>query len=219
MRAEMRGSTLIVDLGKRHRCMSSAVLGGGVGEIRTWMNLQVPGDYARLDPLLDLREHSRPLVGPVVGMMTAADVRRFGRGESRGALAWATTGVGHATAAAGRRPRGLGSVGTINILVVTDEPISETGLVNAVQTAVEAKAQALANERIVAGNSHGWATGTPTDSICVATPIGPGSDFAGPGTAVGSALARAVHGAVTDGLRLTREIQHTQRRRAHGNTR
>jgi adenosylcobinamide amidohydrolase len=90
-------------------------------------------------------------------------------------------------------------VGTINLLVVVDAPLADAGLAGALQTAVEAKVQALADARVPAANASGYATGTATDSICVACPGGDGAAFAGPATAVGGAIARAVHAAVLAG--------------------
>jgi porphobilinogen synthase len=95
--------------------------------------------------------------------------------------------------------------GTINIAAVLEVPLGDAGLVNAVQTAVEAKAQALAEGGLRAVNHDGPATGTATDSllICCPTPdpaLAPASVFAGPATSIGHDLAHAVHTAVTDGL-------------------
>jgi adenosylcobinamide amidohydrolase len=97
-------------------------------------------------------------------------------------------------------------VGTINLLVVVDAPLTDAGLAGALQTAVEAKAQALADARVPAANADGYATGTATDSICVACPPGAGAAFAGPATAVGGWIARAVHAAVLAGA--VAERQH-----------
>lgn len=193
---------LAVRLPETLRCLSSSVLGGGLGEIRTWLNVQVPPTYGRTDPAAHLQEVAarRGDPPPIVGMLTAADVTRRQRASSGGATAVATVGLGQPLAAAGRRPRRLPAVGTINLLVVVDEPLSPAGLVNAVQTAAEAKAQALADARIPAANGSGWATGTATDALCVVCPPGPApSGFAGPATRVGGAIATSVHAAVAAG--------------------
>ncbi|MGH9269593.1 MAG: adenosylcobinamide amidohydrolase, partial [Acidimicrobiales bacterium] len=116
-----------------------------------------------------------------------------------GVRAFATVGVAHALAAAGRLPRSVPKVGTINLLVLADLPLTDAGLVGALQTAVEAKAQALSDARILAANAEGFATGTATDSVCVACPPGESVAFAGPATAVGASIARAVHEAVLAG--------------------
>jgi adenosylcobinamide hydrolase len=223
------GARLVVDLGSPYRCCSSAVLGGGLGWLRTWLDLQVERPYERTDPDVHLREESADLPGPVVGMLTAARVAGFQRAAVGGALSVATVGVGHALAAAGNhpravpavapasgrrrgaavpatadRPRAMPAAGTINLLVVVDEPLTDAGLVNALQTAVEAKAQALAAAGVRAANADGYATGTATDSVCVACPAGAQVPFAGPVTRVGAELALAVLEAVRSGAALDR---------------
>jgi adenosylcobinamide amidohydrolase len=236
----------VVDLGAPFRCVSSAVLGGGLGWVRTWLDLEVERPYTRTDPDVHLLEESADLRGPVVGMLTAAQVGRFRQATIGGATCVTTVGVGHALAAAATRPRavpraaakpplehadplrrepgqpdplrggpgqldplrpgpgpaGAGdvpAVGTINLLVVVGEPLTDAGLVNALQTAVEAKAQALAAAKVLAANAAGFATGTATDSICVACPPGERVKFAGPVTRVGAELALAVLEAVRSG--------------------
>jgi len=190
---------LVAELAGAHRCLSSAVLGGGLGWLRTWVNLGVPADYDRTDPAEHLAAEATGLSAPMVGMLTAVDVSTYTRAEHPGATALATVGARHALAAAGTRPRTLPRAGTINLLVVVGEPLTDAGLAGALQTAVEAKAQALADARVRAANAGGWATGTATDSVCVACPPGGRDEFAGPATAVGGNLARAVHAAVLAG--------------------
>lgn len=199
MRPHLLGPSLVVELDQPYRSLSSAVLGGGLTSLRTWLNLQVPGDYARTDPAAHLREQAAGLARPVVGMLTAAEVARFNEARAGSASAVTTVGIGHALAAAGRRPRIAPRVGTINLLVVVDEPLSDAGLVGALQTAVEAKAQALADAGAPAANASGFATGTATDAICLACLPGVGSAFAGPATRVGAEIGRVVHRAVLEG--------------------
>lgn len=204
MKVSLRGKALVVDLGTRHRSLSSAVLGGGLGWVRTWLNLRVPPDYQRTDPDRHLSDEARDLPGPVVGMLTAARVADVASSAFAGVRAFATVGLGHPLAAAGSRPRVVPASGTINLLVVVDEPLTEAGLVGAVQTAVEAKAQALADAAVRADNHPGLATGTATDAVCVACRPGGLVAFAGPATRVGGAIAWSVHRAVLEGIRRDR---------------
>jgi adenosylcobinamide amidohydrolase len=207
MRLERPDHALLASLPVAHRCLSSAVLGGGLTSARHWLNLQVPHDYARIDPEAHLIEVARAnALDPtaVIGMLTAADVRAGVRRDRGPASAVATVGIGQPLAAAGRRPRPLPRVGTINVFVVVRQPLSDAALVAAVQTATEAKAQALADAGVRALNHHGPATGTATDAICVATTPGAEVAFAGPATAIGAAIAHAVHGAVLSGARIHR---------------
>jgi adenosylcobinamide hydrolase len=196
---------LLATLPAPHRCLSSAVLGGGLTTASHWLNVQVAHDYARTDPEVHLAEVaavSGLQPGDVVGMLTAADVRAGVRRDHGPVSAVATVGIGQPLAAAGRRPRPLPRIGTINVFVVVPHALTDAALVAAVQTATEAKAQALADARVRALNHHGPATGTATDSICVATPPGGTAAFAGPATAIGAAIAHAVHSAVLSGARI-----------------
>ena len=197
----LAGDLLRVDLGSTHRCLASAVLGGGLGAVRTWVNLQVPSDYARTDPGAHLAEASAGLPGPVVGMLTAAALERFQDVTWGSARAFATVGLGHPIAAAGRQPGAGPRQHTINLLVVTGAALTDAGLVGALQTAVEAKVQALADAGIEASNHAGLATGTASDAVAVACVPGSFVDFAGPATPAGSELARAVHRAVYAGCK------------------
>ncbi|WP_406728962.1 adenosylcobinamide amidohydrolase [Streptomyces sp. GD-15H] len=188
------------------RMISSAVLGGGIGE-RAWvLNAQVPHGYRRTDPdrhLTDIAAGAGAR-GRGVGLMTAADVSAYGHAHDEGAEAVVTSGIdvrGWAAAfdteEAGAEGTGgtdgAHTPGTINIVVALPVPLTDAALVNAVATATEAKVQALLD----AGHD---CSGTPTDAVCVAarTPS-PGKAshaFAGPRSRWGARLARAVHRAV-----------------------
>jgi adenosylcobinamide amidohydrolase len=194
---------LVIDFGGVRRCLSSAVVGGGLRDARAWLNLQVPHGYARMDP----DEHLWAEMGArgldaatTLGAMTAAHVdRATSCEEPDAARVIATVGIGVPLAAAGRVLRAVPSVNTINMLVLVEAPLTDAALVYAVQTATEAKAQALADARIGARNHEGYATGTATDSICVAARPGATEPFAGPMSPAGAAIARCVHAAVLEG--------------------
>lgn len=199
--ASLAGGALVVDLGGERRVLSSAVLGGGLGQAHAWLNLTVPGTYACVDPAADLAARAVDLAvpQPFVGMLTAADVRAHQRAARGAATVFATVGVRHGLAAASSRPRSAPSVGTINLLVVVDEPLDDPALAGAAQTAVEAKVQALAAAGVPAANADGPATGTATDAFCIAAAPGGGVPFAGTATRVGADVARAVFAAVRAG--------------------
>lgn len=182
------------------RMVSSAVLGGGLGE-RGWvLNMQVPPGYGRMDPEAHLWAVARAegVRGPGVALMTAAEVSAFGETEDGGVRAVATAGVG-VTSWAAEPEAGLPGIpppGTINIVAALPVPLTDAALVNAVSTATEAKVQALLE-------SGYDCSGTPTDAVCVAarTPgREPAEGFAGPRSLWGARLARAVHGAVRGSL-------------------
>jgi adenosylcobinamide amidohydrolase len=188
---------LLWQAGPGWRMISSAVLGGGIGE-RAWvLNAQVSHGYRRDDPdrhLADLA-HEAGVRGTGVGLMTAADVRHHGRGCDDGVEATVTAGLGVRgwAATAARTEAFVPRPGTINIVVALPVALTDAALVNAVATATEAKVQAL----VEAGYD---CSGTPTDAVCVAAPVPARGDevhrFAGPRSLWGARLARAVHSAV-----------------------
>ena len=179
------------------RMVASAPHGGGIGARRWVVNAQVPESYGRRDPDHHLSKLgvSLGLPGRGVGMLTAADVRAVSSVTDSGVEVSATVGLGHPTwAAAPDSAHPVSLVGTINLVVLLPERLSDAALVNAIATATEAKAQAL-REAGVPG------TGTATDAICIACPDdGAPHAFGGPRSAWGARLARAVHGAVLGGL-------------------
>ena len=177
--------------------ISSAPLGGGLGE-RSWvLNATVPTDYARLDPEVHLAEIADELglTGAGVGMLTAVDVRDVVHESDGGVRVSVTTGLGgYPTWAAAPDATGT-RVGTINAVCWLPVRLSDAALVNAVATVAEAKAQAMF-EAGVPG------TGTATDATVLLCPLdGPAESYGGPRSAIGAPLARAVHAAVAAGLR------------------
>jgi adenosylcobinamide hydrolase len=180
------------------RVVATAPHGGGIGVRRWVVNAQVPQSYGRRDPDHHLARLgvSLGLPGRGVGMLTAADVRTVSTCTDAGVEVSATVGLGHPTwAAAPDVSQPVSLVGTINLVVLLPEALSDAALVNAVATATEAKSQALW-EAGVDG------TGTATDAVCIACPQeGPAHAFGGPRSVWGARVARAVHAAVLGGLR------------------
>jgi adenosylcobinamide hydrolase len=188
--------------------IASGPLGGGIGVRRWVVNARVPHHYARCDPDRHLTEIAAGLglSGPGVGMLTAAEVEAPAAARDGGVEVLATVGLGYPilaaappeppeTAAAGTGPPGTTPPGTINIVAVLPERLSEAALVNAVVTLTEAKTQALFEAGLDA-------TGTATDAVCILCPTtGTTGSFGGPRSPVGSCLARAVHAAVLKGAR------------------
>src|SRR4051794_25446103 len=180
------------------RAVASTPHGGGIGARRWVVNAQVSPAYGRRDPDHHLRQLgvSLGLPGRGVGMLTAADVRSYASAIDGGVAVTATVGLGHPTlAAAPDEARRASLVGTINVLAVLPERLTDAALVNAVATATEAKAQALHDLGLDA-------TGTATDAVCIVCPAeGNPHEFGGPRSVWGARLARAVHTAVIAGAR------------------
>jgi adenosylcobinamide hydrolase len=193
-----RGPVLVWRCATPWLAISSAALGGGLGERHWVINATVPPGYQRLDPDAHLADLARAagLAGAGVWLLTAVDVRQVVHETDGGVRAWVTTGIGaHPTWAAAPHAPTADRVGTINAVCWLPVRLTEAALVNAVATVAEAKAQALA-EAGVPG------TGTPTDAVVLlCPPTGPAESFGGPRSLTGGALARAVHAAVRAGLR------------------
>lgn len=189
----------------RRRMISSGLAGGGIGEASWVLNAQVPGGYARMDPLKHLGELAEEfgLEGRGVGLLTAADVGAVRQGSDGGVEAAATVGLRVPTWAAAEpglddpelapERLDLWRPGTINIVVAVPVALSAAALVNAVVTVTEAKTQAL----LEAGFD---CSGTASDAVCVAAASsGEEEPFAGPRSVWGSRMARAVRSAVLAG--------------------
>ena len=212
--------------GPGYRMISTATLGGGLGPREWVLNAQVPAGYRRTDPAAHLQELAAALslTGPGVGLLTAAHVTDLVQREDQGVHAAATVGLriptwaaappGHPDPDLTQAPVTITSTtiststtirssspprtpGTINIVVSLPVPLSDAAFVNAVLTATEAKVQAVLD----AGYPG---TGTATDAVCIAAPARspdgpPAEEFAGPRSAWGARIARAVHAAVRAG--------------------
>ena len=186
---------------------STASAGGGLGT-RWWIaNASVRDDYTRhdLDGHLAELAAALDLSGRGVGMLTAADVRRVRFAAVDGVTAEATVGLTDPTwaadpavadaavADAAAVPATAPPPGTINIVAQLPARLTDAALCNALCTATEAKAQALAD----AGVSG---TGTPSDAVTLTCPVdGPAATFGGPRSSWGAPLARAVYQAVLAG--------------------
>lgn len=178
--------------------ISSAPCGGGIG-LRNWVfNATVVTDYDHPDPSAHAGEVAAGLglAGAGIGLLTAVDVRHEVTATDGGVLASATTGANAPVWAAAPAAAQAWLPGTINAVCWSPVRLSEAALVNAVATVAEAKTQALV-ESGVAG------TGTVTDATAILCPAdGAPEAYGGPRSRIGAALARAVHAAVTAGLRV-----------------
>ncbi|MDQ0722023.1 adenosylcobinamide hydrolase [Paenibacillus sp. W4I10] len=96
--------------------------------------------------------------------------------------------------------------GTINIMLWLNGRMTSGAMVNAVQTAVEAKAAALADAGVLDSENGLPATGTTTDAIVLAVRQAveephPMITYAGTATTAGAAIGRLVYDTVTESLR------------------
>ncbi len=195
----------------------SGVTGGGLGRRRYFLNRQVDLSYNEARPEAEMaaylaaafREYSAAGSGDWAGLMTGAKVidacwTRLTLRDSRVTVI-VTAGVNNACAA-GITPccplEGAGSPpGTINIMAFFAHALSAGALINAVQTATEAKAQTLREMQILCPVTGVQATGTNTDALIIAAPDRPPLyPYAGPGALPGYLLALGVRHALKRAL-------------------
>ena len=113
--------------------------------------------------------------------------------------------------------------GTINTIVLVNQPLKPEAQIRAILTATEGKSAALMELGISSRYSQDLATGTGTDQMCLAVPLGPGEyqyAAANPHSKLGELLGAAVRAATKDALRwqnglepsFTRSLIHALRR-------
>ena len=197
----------IVRLPGRHRVLSSTIMGGGFTETDTIFVLEVKMGYDNCRPEEDLEavRTKYGLPADSVGFMTAADVKKVltvKRDELNGkrVIAVVTAGVTNAVFAGERLPQEVIDLlpkhvaGTINIIAILDAPLQDCGLAGGVITITEAKSASLRDTGIKG-------TGTTSDAVAIACPLGNGDKYCGPATDAGMAMARTVREAVAESIR------------------
>jgi adenosylcobinamide amidohydrolase len=185
--------------------LSSAVVGSELTQARHIVNLHVARGYDNRAPCDDLNAFARELgiSEPFVGLMTAAKTEcaqvAIERDAATTVIAAVTLGVSNPEAA-GVSEAALTVPGTINIVVVADACLMHAARVNAVITVTEAKTLALI-ERDLRASHGGFASGTGTDSIVIATTERNATyEYAGPISPLGALIARAVRRAILNAM-------------------
>ncbi|WP_278922466.1 adenosylcobinamide amidohydrolase [Pseudophaeobacter profundi] len=148
-----------------------------------------------------------------VAFLTSRDVRRYCEAtaevEGISAHAVATVGLSNAERVGSRMDYASRNWGTINVALRLSEGLTHAGLIEAMSIAVQARTAAVMEAGIVLPS--GTATGTGTDCVAVATPVGT-TPYAGLHTTTGEAIGKAVYQAVHTGAL---EWKTTNRRAAH----
>lgn len=216
---EWREGHLLLELPSEADSISSAVYGGGAGRLQRAVNQYVSRDYECSNPVQDMKdkllEWGYPLEG-CAGLMTAVPLEHAAVAESdigsAGIVCCVTAAAGNAArAGSDRSVLTAYRPGTINIMLGIDGWLSQSAMVNAVMTATEAKAAALADLGVRDAENGQIATGTTTDAIVLAVS---GSRryaaehvYAGTATDLGGAIGRLVYSAVTESLRSVKAAQ------------
>ena len=209
LRLHRRPPLLIAALDGPHRILSSAPLRGGLTQARAvaWLQVRDRDLPPELDPIALLRDAlTAGAVPEAVGMMTGRSLRYVHTAERcvEGLRASAVVTVGLSNALRVGDPPGPGpAVGTINLLLRLSIPLSDAALVEAVALAAEARTAAVLESGWASSRSAAPATGTGTDCIAIAAPLGPDpAPWCGKHTAAGSALGAAALTAVEEATAL-----------------
>ncbi len=187
--------------------LSSALLGAGFTDFCSLFIAHVHKDYDHPQPWLHLQEMAIAwrLPQPTIGLMTAASLDRtqvvvLSEGELQ-VCALVTAGVSNAACAGLTPPVTRRSAGTINLVILVNHSLTQAAMVNAVITLTEAKSDTL-NRLGVKTLEGEIASGTSTDTVVIAhNGEGEPLPYAGPATAVGWLMAKAVRTALNKVLR------------------
>jgi len=190
--------------------VSGAIYNGGFRKTKAILNMEVPEEYGdrRLhdDPIAFVKHSAEKLElsHDFIGLITAAKIRNFSLAseEKEGIVVKvvATAGCSHAEAA-GEEIDAQQIDGTINVIVLIDANPSESCMVAALATTVEAKASAMRELDIRSRYTGELATGTITDSIVVAaTNTGRRMSLAGPASLLGQLVAHCTKKAIKEAI-------------------
>ncbi len=221
---EWKQEHLLLEFPAEADSISSAVYGGGMGRLKRAVNQYVSRDYECSNPVRDmenkLAEWGYPPEG-CAGLMTAVPLEHAAVAEedtgSAGIFCCVTAAAGNA-ARAGVERSVLKAYrpGTINIMLGIDGLLTPAAMVNAVMTAAEAKAAALADLGITDPENGLIATGTTTDAVVLAVSgsrrYGAEHVYAGTATDLGGAIGRLVYAAVTGSLQSVKAVQEQARK-------
>jgi adenosylcobinamide amidohydrolase len=194
---------LVVPLGGPHEVLSWAVVNGGRRRADTvvWrfvrlgeLDLDVDADAVARAALAVAQRPEAPL------LMTGRAVGRYVDLTVGGARCVVTAGMSNALAV-GDPPGTMRAIGTINLLCRVAAPLREEAMIEACALAVEARTAAVLEAKIPSRGSDRLATGTGTDCIVIAAPVGaPGERWIGKHTALGADVGAVVHRATAQAI-------------------
>ena len=206
--AEVDKNKLVILSKRPLEVLSSAVLNGGLTKANAIISIHVPEDrdeeiHKNPEELLKKAVVKMGLdPEKVVGMMTAADLRKVEvfdqRHQDTTLSTFVTAGIGvSATAgeatASKRNSPNVEKACTINIILLVDGDLTESCMVDAVKTVTEAKTVALRELDVRSRFSGDLASGTVTDTVVVAcTKRGKPVKYAGTATVLGEMIGKSV---------------------------
>lgn len=212
-----------ISLKELYRYLCSAPLGGGMGFANNFINIYVDSTSCTknknlLEPDVFIMRYCKKIgiEKNVVGMMTAARMETFSLIREQRDDIWVDAGVTVGLTNACRAGEDaswpyfeatLYTLGTINIILLTNASLSEMAMVEAVALVAEAKASVLTDLNVKSRSSDVVATGTGTDAVAVYSSItGKEIRYCGKHVLIGEMIAKAVIRALSQSLKKYTEV-------------
>ncbi|MFC7391943.1 adenosylcobinamide amidohydrolase [Scopulibacillus cellulosilyticus] len=199
---QVTSERILLDSPIQLRTLSSAVIGGGTGFYRTFVNRHVNKNYCCDNPKKELRDYLvKQGLDPAdtLAMMTAARLEDAAymdiNEQDFSVLIAVTAGLSNAVDAAHSKAHQVQPMsGTINTWVFVNARLDDQAYTQAIVTATEAKVRALDHLNIKDPVTNTRASGTSTDSVLVAaSQQGCYLPYAGTITLLGKAIASGVY--------------------------
>jgi adenosylcobinamide amidohydrolase len=201
----------VIALPQSWQVLSCAPFRGGSVRARTIVNHQIEaGDRAATEnPARYLAALVRAFVTrseSAVAMMTGVDVRTVSHiSTRRGDLtvaAWCTAGCSNALRIGDPATAGKTGPGTINLVVTVNQPLTRSAMVEALAMATEARVAAVGAAGVASTRTRRPATGTGTDCVAIASPLGPlAHPYCGKHTLLGELIGKAAIRSCANALR------------------
>lgn len=194
------------------KTVSSAVVNAGSGWYRTFINRKVPHTYENensTNEMLNYLQAQGFSATDTVGMMTAIHPEKVVVADYKGDFGSitiaVTAGVGNAIDVSKSYEYNRQTpIGTINTWIIVNGILADEAFIQAMITATEAKTKALQYLKVMDPYSGTLATGTPTDSLLVAsTQVGEHLPYAGPVTEIGKLIGRGIFECTTKAIQQT----------------
>lgn len=203
------GKYIAVEADEPLRTFSSAMHNAGYGNYRYFINRTVDQSYFPEDAHEEMKQFLQSAGYPLdqtVAMMTAVEMKfaftRFYEEGDTSILLIVTAGLNNAVDVTRSHAYSYKQKnGTINIFLFINGFLTDEALIQALCCAVEAKVKVLSERNIIDSNSGTIATGTSTDSICIAsTQKGAFHEYGGSITKLGSLVGKSVYETLADAV-------------------
>lgn len=206
---KQKGEFIVTESDKPLRTFSSAMHNAGYGEYSVFLNRTVDKLYNPEDSHLEMRQYIESKgyeLDQTVAMMTSVEMKlacsnMYEDGDTS-IVVLVTAGVGNAVdVTTSHLHKWTNSPGTINIFIFINGKVTDESLIQGLCCAVEVKTKILMERTILDPNSNTVATGTSTDSVCIAaTQEGEFHEYAGSITRLGSLIGKGLYETLNQAL-------------------